>query len=141
MSKMKYLSYNQVIDVYREQVGKYGGYCAIRDNGALLAVIANPQRQFAGRDLYQTLADKAAILVFSMLKNHPFVDGNKRTAFICGRVLLRMNGKDASSLEEYYKLIVRIAEGSAEQADVVDWFKMSIRNLSDKTVKNNARKE
>ena len=106
-----------------------------------MAVIANPQRQFAGRDLYPTLADKAAILVFSMLKNHPFVDGNKRTAFICGRILLRINGRDVSSLEEDYKLIVEIAEGSAEQADVVDWFKLSISNLSDKTVKNKGRKE
>lgn len=127
---IKNLAYDEVLDIYRSHIEQFGGYCAIRDNNALLAVIANPQRQFGGRDLYPTLSSKAAILVFSMIKNHPFVDGNKRTAFICGRVFLRLNGFDVNSIEAYYNLILKIAEGSATKEDVAEWFEISIDTLS-----------
>jgi death-on-curing protein len=115
-----------VLEIYRDEIARYGGLCAVRDNNALLSCIVNPQRDFAGRDLYPTLASKAAILVYSMIKNHPFSDGNKRTAFVCGRVFLRMNGYDITSLENYYELILKIADSSVKQEDVFNWFNASI---------------
>ena len=128
--KINYLTYNQFLDVYREQINRFGGFGAVRDNNALLAIIANPQRQFGGIDLYPSLASKAAILVYSIIKSHPFVDGNKRTAFMIGRLFLRLNGYDVKSKKEYYELILKIAKSEAKQEDVFDWFKLSIDNLS-----------
>ncbi len=124
--KVRYLNYNEILDIYREHTSKFGGFQAIRDNNHLLAVVANPQRQFAGQDLYPSIALKAAILVYSMIKNHPFVDGNKRTAFVCGRVFLRLNGHDVGSLEAYHDLIIKIAATQATKEDALDWFKLSI---------------
>jgi len=134
--KTRHITYNEVIDIYREQVERFGGYCAIRDNNALLAVIANPQRQFAGRDLYPSLASKAAILVYSLIKNHPFVDGNKRTAFVCGRMLLRLNGHDVCSLDDYYRIILKIAQSEANKDDVTDWLEISIVSMDQLKIKH-----
>ena len=128
---IKYLAYNDVLEIYREQISKHGGFCAIRDNNALLAVIVNPQREFGGAELYPTIASKAAILVYSMNKNHPFVEGDKRTAFVCGRVFLRLNGYDVSDLEDYYSTIRKIARNEVSQEDVFDWFKLTVKRLSE----------
>lgn len=125
--KIRYLAYSEMLDLYREQVLKFGGLCAIRDNNALLSIIANPQREFAGQELYPTLVSKTAIFVFSIIKNHPFADGNKRTAFICGRVFLRLNGYDISCAHSRFKdLVLRIASGKASLEDVKDWFEVNI---------------
>jgi len=126
---INYLKYQEILDAYRHQMNRYGGYCAIRDNNVLLSAIANPQRVFAGVDLYPTLAEKAAILVYSLNMGQPFVDGNKRISFICGRLFLRINGHDVTSLEEYCKLIENIANGSATKEDVSDWFRLNIDKL------------
>jgi len=138
--KVKHVSYNQILDIYREQNAKFGGFCAIRDNNALLSVIANPQRQFAGKDLYPTLAQKAAILVYSMIKNHPFIDGNKRMAFICGRILLRLNGYDIGSREDYYNIIKKIAKDEAGKEDVFEWFELSIVAIGKAEIRQEGRK-
>lgn len=138
--KIRYLSYNEVIDVYREQIKKFGGFGAVRDNNALLSVIANPHREFAGRDLYPTIASKAAILVYSLIKNHPFVDGNKRTAFTCGRVFLRLNGYDFEPLEQYYNIILKIAKSEVKQDDVFNWFELSVDTITNLEVKKKEHK-
>ncbi|MFA4887973.1 MAG: type II toxin-antitoxin system death-on-curing family toxin [Candidatus Omnitrophota bacterium] len=129
--KIRYLGYNEVLDIYREQINKFGGFGAVRDNNALLSVIVNPQREFAGRELYPTIASKAAIVVYSLIKNHPFVDGNKRTAFIWGRTFLRLNGYDVGALQKYYEIIVKIAKDEVKQEDVFEWFEVSVALLSD----------
>ena len=128
---IRYLAYNEVLDIYREQTSRHGGFCAVRDNNALLSVIVNPQREFGGAELYPTIASKAAILVYSMNKNHPFVEGNKRTAFVCGRVFLRLNGYDVPDLEDYYNVVRKIARNEISQEDVFDWFELSVKSLSD----------
>jgi len=133
--KIRYLGYNEVLDIYREQMRKFGGFGAVRDNNSLLSVIANPQREFAGRDLYPTIASKAAIIVYSLIKNHPFVDGNKRTAFIWGRTFLRLNGCDVESIQKYYEIVVKISKDEVTQEDVFDWFEVSVDTLSNLSAK------
>ncbi len=139
--KIRYLGYNEVLEIYREQINKFGGYCAIRDNNALLSIIANPQRQFAGVDLYPSIAKKAAIFVYTMVKSHPFADGNKRTAFVCGRMILRYNGYDIGSPEKYYDLILKIAKNEATKEDIFEWFEFSATSLSELGMKKKEKKE
>ncbi len=140
--KIRCLTYNEILDIYREHSAKFGTFQAIRDNNNLLSVIANPQRQFAGKDLYPDIPSKAGILVFSMIQNHPFVDGNKRAAFISGRVFLRMNGYDVNSLENYYKIIVKIGSGKVNKDDLIEWLKISMISLDKikKTKKGKSKK-
>lgn len=77
---MRYLTLREVLDVYEEIMRRSGGESGILNLGALESAVAQPRMTFDGRELYPTMAEKAAALGFSLIQNHPFVDGNKRTA-------------------------------------------------------------
>jgi len=140
--KIRYLTYNEILDLYREQIGRFGGFCAVRDNNALLSIVANPRREFAGQELYPTISSKAAILVFSIIKNHPFVDGNKRTAYICGRIFLRLNGYDLTCEHiQFRDLILNIANSKASLDDVKDWFEVNIDKKENLKIKAKEEKK
>lgn len=87
-----YLSAQQVKDLHRSQLARYGGLGGVRDSGALDAAIARPQMTFGGEDLYQDVAAKAAALLHSLVLNHPFVDGNKRVGAHAAVLFLLFNG-------------------------------------------------
>lgn len=120
--KIRYLTYNEILQIYRFQIEKYGGAYGITDNNILLSVVANPQRQFGKRELYKGITSKVAIFVYTMIKNHPFLDGNKRTAFVGGRVFLRINGYDVKSIKDYYNLISKIGKNEFSMREVFNWF-------------------
>ena len=75
---MRFLKLNEVLYLHQQLLKQSGGTDGIRDLGALESAIAQPQMTFDGVDLYPTLIDKTAALGFSLINNHPFVDGNKR---------------------------------------------------------------
>src|ERR687885_138020 len=77
---MRYLTVEEVLKLHERVIEQRGGSTGVRDRGALESAVAQPQMTFAGEDLYPTVVDKAAALGFSLTMNHPFVDGNKRTA-------------------------------------------------------------
>ncbi len=138
--KVRYLSYNEILDLYREQMSIFGGLCAIRDNNALLSIVANPRREFAGQELYPDIAAKIAIIVFSIIKNHPFADGNKRTAYIAGRLFLRINNFDLDCEHSQFKnLVLNIAASKATLEDVREWFNVNLCRKGEKRIK--AKKE
>lgn len=89
---MKYLTTEQIFILHNDQIDKYGGSHGIRDLSLLESALYRPQTTFGGRDLYASLYDKAAVLVHSLILNHPFVDGNKRTGIIAMIVFLEING-------------------------------------------------
>ena len=75
---MRYLSLAEVIELHRRVVDQSGGASGLRDTGRLESAVAQPRISFGGRDLYPSLIEKAGALCFSLVQNHPFVDGNKR---------------------------------------------------------------
>ena len=75
---LRYLSLAEVLELHRRIAAESGGPTALRDLGALEAAVAQPRASFGGEDLYPDLAAKATALAFSLINNHPFVDGNKR---------------------------------------------------------------
>lgn len=79
MTNTRYLSLDVVIAIHDDLIQRYGGSFGIRDLGLLQSALARPQASFGGEDLYPTIIDKAAALFHSLIFNHPFVDGNKRT--------------------------------------------------------------
>lgn len=91
-------------------IDKTGGMQGLRESGLLESALGRPQSTFAGTDLYPTLFTKAAALLDSLARNHPFVDGNKRTAIAAAALLLRLNGyrlfADNKELEDYVVSIV-----------------------------------
>lgn len=90
--KVQFLTLEQVLLIHEDQIEKYGGSHGVRDLGLLESAILRPQTTFGGVDLYGSLFDKAAALTHSLLLNHPFVDGNKRTAVVSVLTFLELNG-------------------------------------------------
>jgi death-on-curing protein len=74
---MRHLSLAEVIELHRMVIEQAGGSPGLRDLGALESAVAQPRMTFGGADLYPSLVEKSAALCFSLVKNHPFVDGNQ----------------------------------------------------------------
>lgn len=75
---MRYLTFAELLELHRRVVAETGGATALRDLGALESATAQPRASFGGNDLYPSIEEKAAALAFSLIQNHPFIDGNKR---------------------------------------------------------------
>ncbi len=74
---MRYLTLNEILDLHRQIIGQSGGSKGILNLAGLEAALAQPRMTFSGSDLYPTVADKASALGYSLIQNHPFIDGNK----------------------------------------------------------------
>lgn len=129
---MKYLHYKQTLFIYRKLMQATAGLGGLRDEGLLHSALARPRLTFAGKDLYLTLFEKVAVLGYSLIKNHPFVDGNKRLAFEAMDITLRMNGyRISASLEKKYKFVLDIAKGELDETKIADWLKKNSKVLAD----------
>jgi len=100
----------------------------LRDQGLLESAAYRPQASFGGEDLYPNLITKVAALAHSVAKNHPFVDGNKRTAYETMRIMLRLNGYDIhASEDEKFKLMIDLAESKITEDSLANWLEQHIR--------------
>ncbi len=108
---MIYLSAAQVLFIHARLIAETGGTPGISDLGLLSAAVARPRATFAGQELYTTPFTKAAALIDSVVKNHPFVDGNARVAIGAATILLLRNGQlltvSNPQLEEFTRQIIR----------------------------------
>ena len=89
---MRYLTLNEVLELHRCIIERFGGSIGMLDLGALESALAQPRTTFGGVELYPTIVEKASALGFSLIKNHPFVDGNKRTGHAAMETYLILNG-------------------------------------------------
>ncbi len=118
----RYLRYGQVVDLHHRIIARTGGASGIRDKGGLKSAVAQPQMTYGGQDLYPSLAEKAAALIFSLIHNHPFVDGNKRTAHASMEIFLIFNGYEIkSSVDEQEKIVLNIATNQIQREDLTQW--------------------
>ena len=92
MANIVFLTLEQVIVIHNDQIEKYGGSHGIASLSLLESAIMRPQASFGGKDLYPTVFDKTSALIHSLIMNHAFVDGNKRTAMVSGIIFLGLNG-------------------------------------------------
>ena len=86
-----FLTLEQILTIHTDQIERYGGSHGLRDLGLLESSVYRPGSTFGGEELYPTIFDKAAALTHSLLLNHPFVDGNKRTAIASMILFLEIN--------------------------------------------------
>lgn len=116
-----------VLAIHDRQLAEHGGNPGVRDEGLLDSALARPQQLHAYGDPPPDLAALAASLAFGLARNHPFIDGNKRTAHVCYRVFLAMNGVAlAAAAEEKYANMVGLAEGSVSEAQFAEWLRQRI---------------
>lgn len=92
-----YISLDEVLAIHDDMVERYGGSFGIRDLGLIQSAIARPQATFGGDDLYPTIIDKAAALFHSLIFNHAFTDGNKRTSLTSTARFLHLNGYELNA--------------------------------------------
>lgn len=133
---MKYPGYKQTLFIYRKIMQATGGIMGLRDEGLLCSALARPRMTFGGKDLYPALFEKVAVLGHSLIKNHPFVDGNKRLAFEVMDITLRMNGyRISTSLDKRYKFVLDIAKGKLDEREIVDWLRKNLKHMRAKRAK------
>jgi death-on-curing protein len=119
-----YLTLDQVLDAHRAGLSIGGGSDGIRDRGALESAVAQPAMAFGGQELYETIFEKAAALGYSLVMNHPFIDGNKRAGFLAMDTFLRLNGfRIAASVDEGERMILRIAAGEGSREELIEWLR------------------
>jgi death on curing protein len=119
---IRFLHLGEVLELHRQLIITSGGSPGLRDLGLLEAALSQPRQTFAGEDLYPTLIDKAACLGFSLVTNHPFVDGNKRIGHASTEVMLMLNGHELrASVDEAEATILAVASGGLDRRAYTSW--------------------
>lgn len=114
------LTVSEVVDLHEKLIAATGCSYGIRDKGLLESAVMGCYQTFGDEDLYPTAEEKAARMAFSICKNHPFIDGNKRTAVTSMLVILRMNGIALSFTQpELVELGLDVADGRTTYEDIV----------------------
>ena len=114
--------------IHERQLAEHGGASGVRDDGLLASALGRPQQLQAYGDPPPDLADLAASLAFGLARNHPFVDGNKRTAAVACETFIMLNGAALQADDlELYPRYVALAEGSLSEAEFASWLREHIR--------------
>ena len=117
-----------VKDVHNILIDKFGGSKGIRDLGGLEAALARPHATFDQQDLYPTAIEKASAIFESLIINHPFMDGNKRTAYVLMRLTLLESGFDIiASQNEKYEMTISASKGEFRFEDIKQWISERIK--------------
>jgi death-on-curing protein len=122
---IRYLSFGLVLSFHDQLLAQYGGAKGVLNEGLLQSALEMPRASFGGEDLHKTIYDKAAAYLFHIIQNHPFVDGNKRTASLTALTFLASNlgGKFGGPEDEYQDLILRTAQGSVSKIEIAGFFR------------------
>lgn len=125
---IRYLTLIEVVELHRQIIEQSGGALGIRDRGTLESALAQPRMTFGGEDLYPTLIDKAAAIGFSLIMNHPFIDGNKRIGHAAMEVFLVMNAWEIdASVDEQEAIILSLASGELAREAFTQWLKSHVK--------------
>ncbi len=116
------LSKSQILLLHEQLIAKTGGSSDLRDEGMLDSALNAPFQTFGGEDVYPSLQQKASRLCFGLVKNHPFVDGNKRIGVHGMLVFLALNGIELQHTQaELSDIILQLAAGTIQPFDLLNW--------------------
>jgi death-on-curing protein len=119
-----FLRLEEAVEIHNDQIKRYGGLPGIRDLELLKSAIAMPSVGFGGAYLHTDIFEMAAAYLFHIVRNHPFIDGNKRSGAASAVVFLKMNGVALCTEEEtLVKLVFSIAEGKTDKAEIIKFIK------------------
>lgn len=121
----KWLGIDVALAIHDRQLAEHGGISGVRDTGMLESALARPANQWVyGEDDPSRLA---AAYAFGVARNHPFSDGNKRTAWVLSRLFLRINGHDLRfDPQDAIETVLALAAGQLSETDLADWFRAHI---------------
>jgi len=131
---MRYLSIAEVLDLHERLLATSGGGAGVRDLGALESAVSQPHAAFGGQDLYPDLITKAAALCYSLVMNHPFVDGNKRVGHAAMETFLLLNSHEIESdADEQEQVILQLAAGDLSRNAFIEWVRLHTTTESNAT--------
>ena len=119
---------SEVEKIHDILIERFGGAKGIRDKGILESAIGRPFQTFDGKDLYPDPVDKAAAIFESIVSNHPFVDGNKRTAYVLMRLILKRNQLDIDIDQDVkYDFVIKAAKGELKFDKIKTWIRNNLK--------------
>lgn len=119
-----FLTLGEILEIHQDQIDRYGGISGIRDIRLLQSTIAIPAASYGGQFLHSDVFEMAAAYLFHISRNHPFVDGNKRTGAVAAMVSLALNGIELDAEEdEFEKIVQQVAEAKAGKETVATFLR------------------
>ena len=129
---MRYLTIQEVLFIHFQVIERFGGRHGVLNLAGLESAAARPQATMEGDDLYASVLEKAAVLLHSLVLNHPFQDGNKRTAFTGLGLFLHYNGMALEgSRTDAENFVVNVADTHVDVETIVDWLQSHARSIND----------
>jgi len=126
MKRIELLTLAEVIEIHSDQIKHYGGSAGMRDINLLSSAVAMAYATFSGDFLHQDIYEMAAAYAFHICQNHPFIDGNKRTALASALVFLELSGISILDPEErLYKAMMNIADGKMKKEEFAEILRKS----------------
>ena len=117
----------EVFEIHQVLIGEFGGSQGVRDIGLLKSALERPFSGFGTTEFYKTPEEKASAILESIVKNHPFIDGNKRTGYVLMRLILMQYGKDIiATQDEKYTFVMDVASGQANFTAILAWIQKHI---------------
>ncbi len=127
MQTPNFVSTSMVLSIHARQIERFGGTSGVRDEGLLESALAQPQATFGGQLLHPTISEQAAAYLYHIAMNHPFIDGNKRTAFAVADTFLRLNGCTLNLTDDRaYDLVMQVARGTMTKEELSTEFESCI---------------
>lgn len=121
------ISLNEVLEIHELLISEFGGSLGTRDLNLLNSALNRPFSGSGNVEFYPNLTEKAAALIESIVSNHPFIDGNKRTAYVLMRLYLIEEGYDINaSQNEKYEFVLKIADGKLNYQEIVKWIESKL---------------
>ena len=121
---MRYLSLVEVLELHEALIAASGGARGVRDLRALESAVSQPRTTFGHADLYPDVVAKGAALCFSLVMNHPFVDGNKRTGHAAMATFLVLNGHEIeATIDEQERVMLEVASGKLTRDSLIAWLR------------------
>ncbi len=128
MKEPRWLRLNEVLVLHGMHLASFGGRAGVRDLGLLESALARPRQLFSYARKPPALARLAASYAFGIVRNHPFVDGNKRTGLIAAFTFLDLNGMQVTASEqEGYQVFMALAAGNLSEAELARWLERNTR--------------
>ena len=128
---MRYLTVSEIVELHEMILQQSAGLHGLRDAGALDSAVAQPRMAFGGLELYPTIVEKAAALGFSLVMNHPFMDGNKRIGHAAMETFLVLNGYELlADIDDQEKTILQLAAGELDRKSFTEWVQTHIAPTS-----------
>lgn len=134
-----FLTFEEVIEIHADQIARHGGSAGIRDEGLLRSALAQPEAIFGDSLLHPTLEAQAAAYLYHLVKNHPFIDGNKRIGTTCALVFLEINGfeidpafdelNESTGQTRLEEVVLKVAAGGMKKEELISFIKDHMRPL------------